>query len=197
MSLGHGILGFLSYGPMTGYDLAKVFASSVNFFWHAQTSQIYLELGNLEKKGLVSSEQVLQTDKPNKKLFSVTEAGKEELLRWLREDKDAADASKDYKSAFLMRIFFSGDEPEERTVQLLQAFSDQSGARMEQLRAVSQQLKEFADAQDNALQDVKRTACQALTADFGLRFMEMCSQWAQDSIRILRTLEKTESDTKG
>ena len=197
MSLGHGILGLLSYEPMTGYDLAKLFASSVNFFWRAQTSQIYLELGKLEKKGMVSSEQILQTDKPNKKLFSITDAGKEELRRWMQQDEDAADALKDYKSAFLMRIFFSGDLLEEETVQLLQAFSDQCGARMEQLRAVSQQLKEFADAQDNALQDVKRTACQALTADFGVRFMEMCIQWAQDSSHTLRVLENAENDEKG
>ena len=45
MSLTYGILGFLSYGSMTGYDLAKAFSCSVNFFWNAQTSQIYRELG--------------------------------------------------------------------------------------------------------------------------------------------------------
>ena len=68
MSLSHGILGFLSYGNMTGYDLAKVFNSSVNFFWCAQNSHIYLELNKLEKQGYVSCEHIIQSDKPNKKL---------------------------------------------------------------------------------------------------------------------------------
>lgn len=77
MSLTYGILGFLSYGSMTGYDLAKAFGCSVNFFWNAQTSQIYRELGRMEGEGLVASELVLQTQRPNKKLYSITEKGRE------------------------------------------------------------------------------------------------------------------------
>ena len=41
MSLANGILGFLAYGEMTGYDLTKAFNSSVRFFWHAQKAQVY------------------------------------------------------------------------------------------------------------------------------------------------------------
>lgn len=61
MSLQHGILGFLNYGPCSGYELAKAFHSSVQFFWPAQTSQIYLTLGKLESVGLVTHETVIQT----------------------------------------------------------------------------------------------------------------------------------------
>ena len=53
MSLQHGVLGFLNYGSMSGYDLAKAFSSSVQFFWNAQNSQIYLVLDKLEKQGFV------------------------------------------------------------------------------------------------------------------------------------------------
>ena len=60
MSLGFGILGFLNYGPMSGYDLVKAFESSLQFFWHAQNSQIYLELKKLEKKGYIDGETVIQ-----------------------------------------------------------------------------------------------------------------------------------------
>ena len=97
----------------------------------------------------------------------------------------------------LMRIFFSGDLLEEETVQLLQAFSGQCAGRMEQLLGILQQLKAFADAGGDDRQSVKRTVCQALTADFGVRFMEMCIQWAQDSSHTLRVLENAENDEKG
>ncbi|MGE5576976.1 MAG: PadR family transcriptional regulator, partial [Syntrophothermus sp.] len=56
MSLPYAILGFLSYRPMTGYDLGNFFKQSVAHFWHAELSQIYRELGKLEEKGLVKSE---------------------------------------------------------------------------------------------------------------------------------------------
>ena len=66
MGLQHGILGFLNYGPCSGYELTKAFHSSVQFFWPAQTSQIYLTLGKLEDAGLVTHETVIQNGKPIK-----------------------------------------------------------------------------------------------------------------------------------
>ena len=108
MSLQHGILGFLNYGPCSGYELAKAFHSSVQFFWPAQTSQIYLTLGKLESVGLVTHETVIQTGKPNKNVYSILPAGREELLRWLSEQGRTTDG---YKSEFLMKVFFAENLP--------------------------------------------------------------------------------------
>ena len=94
MSLTYGILGFLSYGSMTGYDLAKAFSCSVNFFWNAQTSQIYRELGKLEEEGLVASELVLQTQRPNKKLYAITDEGKRRFRAWLSSREGMAQPMK-------------------------------------------------------------------------------------------------------
>lgn len=52
MSLAFGILGFLNYGSMSGYDLVKAFESSLQFFWHAQNSHIYLELKKWRRKAI-------------------------------------------------------------------------------------------------------------------------------------------------
>ena len=49
--LKHGILGLLNYGDMTGYEIREIFNKSLNFFWQAQSSQIYRELRTLEKNG--------------------------------------------------------------------------------------------------------------------------------------------------
>ena len=76
MGLQHGILGFLNYGPCSGYELAKAFHSSVQFFWPAQTSQIHLTLGKLEHAGLVAHETVIQNGKPNKNVYSILPAGR-------------------------------------------------------------------------------------------------------------------------
>ena len=46
MSLDHAILGFLNYKPLSGYDLKKVFDSSVRHFWYADQSQIYRTLSS-------------------------------------------------------------------------------------------------------------------------------------------------------
>ena len=49
MPLKHAILGLLNYAEMTGYDIDRYFKSSIAFFWHAQTSQIYKELNTCTK----------------------------------------------------------------------------------------------------------------------------------------------------
>ena len=47
--LKHGILGLISNGDKTGYEIMTVFRDSLNHFWTAQTSQIYRELQTMEK----------------------------------------------------------------------------------------------------------------------------------------------------
>ncbi len=104
MSLKHGILGLLSYCSMTGYDLTKLFNESLKFFWNAQTSQIYRELDALEKKKYVTSEQIIQRDKPNKRVFTITDIGKDELTRWL--DEHSINDSMKIRDEMAMRVFF-------------------------------------------------------------------------------------------
>ncbi|MDR0469037.1 MAG: PadR family transcriptional regulator, partial [Peptococcaceae bacterium] len=80
MSLKYGLLGLLNYGTMTGYELDKVFNDSLGFFWQGQTSQIYRELSAMERDGWLKSERVVQQDKPNKKLYIITDDGKRALI---------------------------------------------------------------------------------------------------------------------
>ena len=102
MGLQHGILGFLNYGPCSGYELTKAFQSSLHFFWPAQTSQIYQTLNKLEAAAYITHETVIQTGKPNKNVYSILPAGRAELLRWLSEQGRTTDG---YKSEFLMKVF--------------------------------------------------------------------------------------------
>lgn len=120
MPLKHAILGLLNYCDMTGYDIDHYFKSSVAFFWHAQTSQIYKELSNCTIKNWVDSDVVYQSDKPNKKLYHITEEGKLELHRWLA-DADLEDIMK-YKNPLLIKIFFSSNIDIDQTMRLLEKY---------------------------------------------------------------------------
>ena len=79
MSLEHAILGFLNYRPFSGYDLKKVFDSSVRHFWAADQSQIYRTLARMAKKGFAEQEIIEQTDRPTRKLYHITAEGRTEL----------------------------------------------------------------------------------------------------------------------
>jgi PadR family transcriptional regulator, regulatory protein AphA len=81
----HALLGFLSFGPATGYELKHAFENSIQHFWSADLSQIYRTLESLREEGLVTMRIEHQESKPPKHIYSLTESGRAELLRWLHE----------------------------------------------------------------------------------------------------------------
>lgn len=83
MSIKYAILGFLSWTPMTGYDLKKRFEESNTFYWSGNNNQIYKALVELHQEGLVTKEVQHQESLPSRKIYTVTESGRTELHQWL------------------------------------------------------------------------------------------------------------------
>jgi len=104
MSVKHALLGFLNYAPLTGYELKQFFDQSIHHFWNANLSQIYPALNRMKEDGLLTMEVDYQNDKPNRKVYSITDAGREELQRWLLEPVDLPQT----RVPFLIQVFFSG-----------------------------------------------------------------------------------------
>ncbi len=187
MSVGYGILGFLSYGPMTGYDLAKAFEASLEFFWHAQNSQIYLELKSLEKKGYVTGEVSPQEGRPNKKVFSITDAGRTAFLRWLAQPPGAETTQ--FKSAFLMKLFFGGNLPPAQSIQNLKIFREGCQRFLAGMETVPGSIQHYGANKTSA-----QTCYWGFTVDFGYSFLSTCVQWAERCIRKLEEMEEEHHD---
>lgn len=83
--MGYAILGLLAREPLSGYDLTQRMKSRVGFFWQARHSQVYPELARLEKRGLVTHRVVQQRDRPDKKVYTITDRGLEVLEEWVVE----------------------------------------------------------------------------------------------------------------
>ncbi len=79
MALRHAVLAALLGGEASGYELAKRFDVSVANFWSATPQQVYRELEGLERDGLLRARVVQQRKRPNKRVFTVTAAGRKEL----------------------------------------------------------------------------------------------------------------------
>lgn len=111
MSLRHAVLGFLSVRPFTGYDLKKTFDDTVRHFWSSDKAALYRMLAELEREGLAISEVIPQDRRPDRHLYSLTEAGRAELDRWLRSPLEPPIR----REPFLIQVFFSDRlTPEER-----------------------------------------------------------------------------------
>lgn len=83
MNIKFAILGFLSWQPLTGYDLKKVFADSVFVYWSGNNNQIYRTLMQLHKEDLVTNEVQHQENYPSRKIYTITEKGLNELREWV------------------------------------------------------------------------------------------------------------------
>jgi DNA-binding PadR family transcriptional regulator len=89
MSLDHALLVSLLEKPSSGYELARRFDRSIGYFWHATHQQIYKVLARMEEAGWISRRGAGRRIRgADRKLFSVSAAGRNELARWLAEPTD-------------------------------------------------------------------------------------------------------------
>jgi DNA-binding PadR family transcriptional regulator len=174
MSLRHALLGFLNYGPMTGYELKKVFDATIAHFWSAELSQIYPTLKRLESEGLVDMEVQVQDDRPNRKVYSITEDGRDELIDWLAMPAQ----SEAVRDPLLINVFFGASLPREELIGVL-------GRRRDKLRHA---VEGHQPAAEHSRQLAKAVGLEregffwSLTIDAYLHRMKSEAAWLDDAI---------------
>jgi DNA-binding PadR family transcriptional regulator len=85
VALPHAILVSLSEQSGSGYEVTRRFDRSIGFFWSATHQQIYRTLRVMEDDGWVQATPVVQQGRPDKKVYTVADAGRAELARWIAE----------------------------------------------------------------------------------------------------------------
>ena len=85
MSLDNAILGWLSTGPGSGYDLVRQMDLGLSWFWGAAHSQIYPRLKELEAQGLIASEAVIVGANLEKRVYSISDTGRKAVREWASE----------------------------------------------------------------------------------------------------------------
>jgi DNA-binding PadR family transcriptional regulator len=97
--LRYGLLGLLSEGPASGYDLAQRFKTSLNAVWPVSHPQVYTELVKMASESLVT---VDPSGTRGRKVYAITASGKTEVQRWLT----SSDIDRTLRSESLFRVFF-------------------------------------------------------------------------------------------
>lgn len=117
MSLAYVILGFLQKQDMTGYDLkTSCFDQCIAHLWPADQAQIYKTLDKLFEQGWINCHVEIQCDRPNRKVYSLTELGKTELVRWLQSPQPLPTV----RDTLLVQLFFGAELPNEAIASLLE-----------------------------------------------------------------------------
>ena len=136
MSLDHILLGLLRE-PANGYDLKNVFSETVQHFWSARLSQIYPTLKRLEQRQMLDSRWEPSPKGPDRKVYTLTDAGRAELVRWLRDDPAVGTE----RFAYLAQLYFMdtiGDIHETRA--FMTQLRDHFSRWLAQLRAIERDI---------------------------------------------------------
>ena len=179
MSLDHAILGFLNYLPLSGYDLKKMFDTSVQHFWPADQSQIYRTLARLTKEGFVKMQVFHQEDRPDRKVYYITPSGRETLQSWLK----AMPPMEPNRSAALIQVFFCGQLPDEAILAKFEAVAAIMRMVLEQYQQIPGQLEEY----HHLVNSERETYFWLLTLDLGLRTMRANLEWAESVIEHIKS----------
>lgn len=83
MSIGHALLGLLEDGPRHGYDLKRAYDERFGQDRPLPYGQVYSTLSRLLRNGLVEVAGVESGDGPDRKRYSITEAGVTDVDQWL------------------------------------------------------------------------------------------------------------------
>jgi DNA-binding PadR family transcriptional regulator len=107
------VLGLLTWGEMSGYDLRKKIERSVGYFWAPAKTQIYTVLPRLVEAGLATRRRVVQSDRPDKQLYRITKHGRRTLGDWL--DRGPLEPVPE-KNPILLKLFFGASADPEALV---------------------------------------------------------------------------------
>lgn len=180
MSLRFGILGMLSKWEASGYDLKKEFDDVMSAFWHSHLSQIYPELNKLEKDELVKSRIINQEGKPDKKVYAITEEGKESLIQWLLTPPEPPKV----KDPFLLQNFFKDNIAAEEVIFHLKIYKQEREKRLSEIKTLMRTRAESIKKRD-AMK--ARIVMSFAVLKRGLEEEINYIKWCEDTIQLIES----------
>lgn len=178
--LKYALLGFLNYVPMTGYQLKQYMDSSTAHFWHAKLSQIYGTLKALEAEGLITSVVQEQETRPDRRVYTITEAGQRAFSEWLN---DPLVETEQVKSSLLLKLFFSARLDPETLIAELRLQHSLHRRQAETYRTETRAVIEGIAAQNPEVQ--KDAILWEATRRFGEMYEDMYVRWLEETITLI------------
>jgi DNA-binding PadR family transcriptional regulator len=168
------ILGFLMCGVTSGYDLKQWMTKSTSYFFDASFGSIYPALKRLEDKQLVIFNVSVEGSK-YKKVYQITETGKEAFMKWIAEPIDFEKSKQNH----LVKIFFYEFLPKEKAIDNLKAL-------VEEIKPIERNIikqKEGAEKEFDFYQFYYRYA----TMEYGIDYYRFIMKWCNNMITKLET----------
>lgn len=166
------ILGLLTEGPMTGYDIKKIIDIRFSFFWNESYGQLYPMLKALTDEQLITADK--SSEGRAKVTYAITAAGRLALKEWL-----AAPVEKEtFRIELLLKMYFSGQTGTDVIKGHIQAYKETQLKQLTMLNGFEKELNSIADEHDNH-RDVLRVVA------FGQKAYNAYIEWCDETLEYL------------
>ncbi len=182
----YAVLGVLSLGPMSGYDVKKTIEMSLGNFWSESYGQIYPILKDLVAEGLATSETEAPPVGPSRRVYTITAAGHGELRRWLERPPEHSVG----RIEILLKLFFGWQVP-----------PGESRKKLDEYRQLQQDLLTHYDGIEQRIRadesDHPGLPYWLMTISYGRHVTRALIAWCDESLATLESLEDVAGNQPG
>ena len=181
----NALLGLLSLGPMSGYDIRQLITRSIGHFWSESYGQIYPGWKRLAAAGLVEKKTERQKGRPDRHLYSLTDAGKKQLQEWLKLPVEREVP----RSELLLKLFFGGQVSASVSRAHVQTYLESHEKELQVYGAIAKKLRK-EEADDPQL------PFWLMTLNMGRHRSAAIVKWCKETLAELEALERRQKGGK-
>lgn len=189
-TLDYVILAGLLREPRSGYDLSRWMAGETSHFFSIGHSSVYPALSRLEEAGLLEHREVASGRGPKRKVYSITEAGREALLSWAGEPA----AGREVRDEQLVKALCYGFLPEEQALERLREEKATHERKLKMYegfeRGLQAQLREGVISREAYLGTL-------LTLRRGIGAEKSYAVWCEEAAKMLSSATPSHSASRG
>ena len=174
----HGLLGFLSYGPKTGYEIRKAYFK----YYKQDYGLIYRKLKELAGDGLINFERISEGKYPTKNVCSITNAGRKELKRWLMNPLSPVPVN----DLVLLQMWYASRVNKRYIIENIKQYTDKLREEIEYYMSESKKLKPKGRLKSKQIDKL----CQGLVLDYIIRERQVFLEWAEGAIKEISNFEE-------
>jgi DNA-binding PadR family transcriptional regulator len=183
----YAILGILSLGPMSGYDIKKMFEKSVAKFWNESYGQIYPLLGSLVGEGLALKSIEKQMGRPDRHVYTLTDKGRGALRSWLIEPVEPQRG----RIEIALKLFFGRQVSVPENIRQIECFREARRLELEELNGLGERVKEEKAGNPNL-------PYWLMTVNYGKHVTGALIQWCDETLSAMNQMTtKTKKGFKG
>jgi len=171
------LLGLLTIEPMSGYDLGRMVRAAIGHIWSESYGQIYPNLKRLAAQGLVECKTEKHKGRPDRRVYSITRKGREQLARWLAVPPQPEIP----RNEMLLKLFFGSQVPTQILIANVERMAEEHRALLEKFQRV-----EHDEIDKNP--QYPDAPFWKMAARYGQIEMEAHLRWAEETLHELRKM---------